>query len=82
MTTAIVRPANRRGWLPAALVTLVGALVLATASVPAFSYITYTDSQRETVVELIEQLEQRHSTASPAPGPRMIPSSMIAGAGI
>tara|TARA_R110002110_G_scaffold213154_3_gene426308 strand:+ start:43285 stop:45420 length:2136 start_codon:yes stop_codon:yes gene_type:complete len=60
LTTAIVRPANRRGWLPAALVTLVGALVLATASVPAFSYITYTDSQRETVVELIEQLEQRH----------------------
>lgn len=57
MTTAIVRPAS---WLPAALVTFVGALVLATTSLPAFSYISYTDSQRETVVELIEQLEERH----------------------
>ncbi len=60
MTTAIVRRANSRGWLPSTLAALIGALVLATVSLPAFSYITYTDSQRETVVELIEQLEQRH----------------------
>lgn len=60
MTTATVRPANRRGRLQPALVTFFGALVLATVSLPSFSYITYTESQRETVVELIEQLEERH----------------------
>ncbi|MDO8862366.1 carboxy terminal-processing peptidase [Haliea sp. E1-2-M8] len=34
--------------------------MLATAPLPAFSAITFTDNQRETIVELIEQLEQRH----------------------
>ncbi|MFU8764150.1 MAG: carboxy terminal-processing peptidase [Haliea sp.] len=61
MTTVTVRSVTPgRGWLPAALATLVIVLALATTSPAAFSYITYTDSQRETIVELIEQLEQRH----------------------
>jgi carboxyl-terminal processing protease len=36
------------------------ALCLSTASLPAFSLIEYSDTQRETIVELVEQLEERH----------------------
>ncbi|MEQ9462996.1 MAG: carboxy terminal-processing peptidase, partial [Haliea sp.] len=60
MTTAIVRSVTRPGWLPVTLGTLLAALALSTVSLPAFSSIGYTDSQRETIVELVEQLEQRH----------------------
>ncbi len=60
MFTANVRSVTRRGWLPVTLGTLMAALALATLPLPAFSAINYTDSQRETIVELVEQLEQRH----------------------
>ena len=35
-------------------------IALGAASLPAFAAIEYTQSQRETVVELVEQLEERH----------------------
>lgn len=60
MNIALAHSATRPGWLPATFVAVALALVLATTSAPAFSYITFTDSQRDTIVELIEQLEQRH----------------------
>jgi len=34
--------------------------LLALASLPSWALIDYTDAQRETMVELIEQLEERH----------------------
>jgi carboxyl-terminal processing protease len=36
------------------------ALLLAAASLPSWALIEYSDSQRETIVELVDQLEQRH----------------------
>ena len=36
------------------------ALLLGVASLPARALIEYSDSQRETIVELVDQLEQRH----------------------
>lgn len=38
----------------------VAALVIAALPAPAAASIAYTDSQRETIVELVEQLEERH----------------------
>jgi carboxyl-terminal processing protease len=36
------------------------AVTLAATALPAFALIEYTDSQRDTIVELVEQLETRH----------------------
>lgn len=45
-------------WAGARLVAT--ALLLGVASLPARALIEYSDSQRETIVELVDQLEQRH----------------------
>lgn len=39
---------------------LAGGLLLATAALPSFAVIEYSDDQRDTIVEMIEQLEERH----------------------
>ncbi|MEP1594182.1 MAG: peptidase S41, partial [Halieaceae bacterium] len=37
-----------------------GGVLLATASLPSLAVIEYSDEQRDTIVEMIEQLEERH----------------------
>lgn len=51
----------QRGSITRALsVALVSGLFLAAAALPSLAVIEYSDDQRETIVELIEQLEERH----------------------
>nr|WP_232059195.1 carboxy terminal-processing peptidase [Kineobactrum salinum] len=50
-------PRAAQQWL---LCGVLGLALLAAPSLPAWSAIEYSDSQRETIVELIEQLEERH----------------------
>jgi carboxyl-terminal processing protease len=51
----------QRGSITRALsVALASGLFLAAAALPSLAVIEYSDDQRETIVELIEQLEERH----------------------
>jgi carboxyl-terminal processing protease len=51
----------QRGSITRALtIALASGLFLAAAALPSLAVIEYSDDQRETIVELIEQLEERH----------------------
>ena len=51
----------QRGFITRALtVALLSGLFLTSAALPSLAVIEYSDDQRETIVEMIEQLEERH----------------------
>jgi carboxyl-terminal processing protease len=49
-----------RKYLKAPLASCLAAVTFTLASLPGWASIDYTDDQRETIVELVEQLEERH----------------------